>query len=106
MRSLIPLWPHELVKGNRGFISNAHKNSLPLPGHFQRREQTPATHQSLTRQDSCQPTTTLFDLLLIVTIYSPQSIPMHKDSMCTRAAIYSKKQFLKNSCLEDHILFY
>lgn len=29
------------------------KNSLPLPGHFQFRQQTPATHQSLTRQDLC-----------------------------------------------------
>lgn len=28
---------------------------------------------------------------------------MHKYSMHTRAAIYSKKQILKNSCLEDHI---
>lgn len=31
---------------------------------------------------------------------------MHKYSTCTHAAIYSKKQDLKYSCLEDHILFY
>lgn len=29
------------------------KNSLPLPEHFQFRQQTPATHQSLTRQVLC-----------------------------------------------------